>query len=174
VRWADQTAATARALLACFSSTADGSAPLDRATHSLRLGGSYDGLPLDTREEVASALRTVEILARRTESVAAEHRKQMRAPRAAPTAELNFVSALGRVFEDAFERQISFRTDQGERGGPTVRFIIAVAALIAKREFVNGQLPKSGIGASLLRLQSPTSVAERIRDLRSGGSTRKR
>lgn len=170
-RWARETESRAQALLACFAVSADAGDPIEGATRVLRAGSSGT----KTRfADLQKALAAVEWIAHAAGFAAQSYEERMGSGRQPAHAELGLFADLEAIFKIIFGSSMSVATADQGRGGAAFRFCKAFGAIL------RGRLPDydprrdDEIVKTLDRLKNTNSVADRIRDIRGGGSVRKR
>lgn len=170
-RWARETEFRAQALLACFAISADAGDPIEGATRVLRAGASG---AQSRFTDLQAALAAVEWIANTAGSAAQNYEQRMGAPRKPAYAELGLFADIEAIFKIIFGSSMSVNTADQGRGGAAFRFCKAFGAILHARLPDCNPFRDDEIDNALWRLKSENGVADRIRDIRGGGSVRKR
>jgi len=174
-RWCRGVQTRAAALLAAFEMENAGDWYPDHAAHALLLQDGArraEALPGDPDAVLDDALAQVRFLARRARLAAEGYEAHRGSPRKAPIGEIVFVRHLAQIFEHTFGIAAGVGSAPGagaQPDGPCIRFVVAVAKIIARWLPDADPRRDRALLASLGRLQRPVSVRDRLRDISDDG-----
>ena len=175
--WCREVQCGAEALLAQFEIHNDIDEAPDRAAIVLfREPCSLISAPIvgNASKVLTDALTEIRFLAARGRIAAEGYESKKGSREQGPAPETIFIQALGSIFRDLFDREPGLSTDpqSGERGGPFVRFCVAVIERL--RQSATDMECDATFLSALDELRSPTKIADRIRDAVSQTGVRPR